>query len=909
MKKSVIIPGLCFAALSTIAFEKTVLAAEPPSVLTSQNVVKSVNVDAGSSLNVRSKPSTNASITMNLVKGTNVTVLSESNGWSKIKANGKTGYVSSKYLAAANTRKPSSVSKPTTNPPKKPSSAKTVTKYVEVDAGSSLNMRNKAATNGTIIAKLAKGAKVTVLSESNGWSKIQANGKTGYVSSKYLAAVNTRKPSSVSKPTTNPPKKPSSTKTVTKYVEVDAGSSLNMRNKAATNGTIIAKLAKGAKVTVLSESKGWSKIQANGKTGYVSSKFLTDKKVQSKPKEKTPAKTVTKYVDVDTDSTLNMRSKASTSGSIVAKLKKGTKVTVQSESNGWSKITASGKTGYVSSKYLTDKNTQSKPTKNPPKQTTPTKTVTKYVEVDAGSTLNMRNKASTSGSIVAKLKKGTEVTVLSESNGWSKITANGKTGYVSSQYLVTSKQTETTTPKTKYVNIASVSGISMYASPSTNASVIVNIGKGVAVLVYSESNGWSKIKVYDQIGYVKSELLSATKPISNNNDQGNQNGGVATGTIMYVNVDAGTNLNMRSSASTNGTIIGKLTRGTAVTFLSESNGWAKITANGKTGYVSAKFLTTELQNANKDSKTTYSEYNLTLDEMVKIQMAANPQTDNKYRTYIREDALKLNSSSKPTVGVVQGSGWNVRGGAGTNFWSVGQVSKGTSLTILSSVKGSDGYTWYEVKYNKTWVNASPDDIKYYLDPSNFVNDPIKSLQFINLSKTTNVQAAEVNDRILSGKGILSGKASSFITAGNKFGINEMYLISHALLETGNGKSTLANGVKVNGKTVYNMYGIGAFDSDPVKAGANFAYNAGWFTPEQAIIGGAEFIAKGYINAGQNTLYKMRWNPDAASSSRKATHQYATDIGWAVKQIAQIHNLYSLVSSYSLIFDIPVYRIL
>ncbi|MED3652199.1 SH3 domain-containing protein [Heyndrickxia sporothermodurans] len=907
MKKSVIIPGLCFAALSTIAFEKTVLAAEPPSVLTSQNVVKSVNVDAGSTLNVRSKPSTNASIIMKLVKGTNVTVLSESKGWSKIQANGKTGYVSSKYLAA-NTRKPSSVSKPTTNPPKKPSSAKTVTKYVEVDAGSSLNMRNKAATNGTIIAKLAKGAKVTVLSESNGWSKIQANGKTGYVSSKYLA-VNTRKPSSVSKPTTNPPKKPSSAKTVTKYVEVDAGSSLNMRNKAATNGTIIAKLAKGAKVTVLSESNGWSKIQANGKTGYVSSKFLTDKKVQSKPKEKTPAKTLTKYVDVDTGSTLNMRSKASTSGAIVAKLKKGTKVTVQSEANGWSKITASGKTGYVSSKYLTDKNTQSKPTKNPPKQTTPTKTVTKYVEVDAGSTLNMRNKASTSGAIVAKLKKGTKVTVLSESNGWSKITANGKTGYVSSKYLVTSKQTETTTPKTKYVNIASVSGISMYASPSTNASVIVNIGKGVAVLVYSESNGWSKIKVYDQIGYVKSELLSATKPISNNNDQGNQNGDVATGTIMYVNVDAGTNLNMRSSASTTGTIIAKLTRGTAVTFLSESNGWAKITANGKTGFVSAKFLTTDLQNANKDSKTTYSEYNLTLDEMVKIQMAVNPQTDNKYRTYIRGDALKLNSSSKPTVGVVQGSGWNVRGGAGTNFWSVGQVSKGTSLTILSSVKGSDGYTWYEVKYNKTWVNASPDDIKYYLDPSNFVNDPIKSLQFINLSKTTNVQAAEVNDRILAGKGILSGKASAFITAGNTYGINELYLISHALLETGNGKSTLANGVKVNGKTVYNMYGIGAFDSDPVKAGANFAYNAGWFTPEQAIIGGAEFIAKGYINAGQNTLYKMRWNPDAASSSRKATHQYATDIGWAVKQIAQIHNLYSLVSSYSLIFDIPVYRIL
>lgn len=70
-------------------------------------------------------------------------------------------------------------------------------------------------------------------------------------------------------------------------------------------------------------------------------------------------------------------------------------------------------------------------------------------------------------------------------------------------------------------------------------------------------------------------------------------------------------------------------------------------------------------------------------------------------------------------------------------------------------------------------------------------------------------------------------------------INEIYLISHALLETGNGSSILANGTMFNGKKVYNMYGIGAYDSNPNYLGAKYAYEQQWFTPEAAIIGGAK----------------------------------------------------------------------
>ena len=44
---------------------------------------------------------------------------------------------------------------------------------------------------------------------------------------------------------------------------------------------------------------------------------------------------------------------------------------------------------------------------------------------------------------------------------------------------------------------------------------------------------------------------------------------------------------------------------------------------------------------------------------------------------------------------------------------------------------------------------------------------------------------------------------------------------------------------------------------------------------KAIVGGAQFIGQSYVKAGQNTLYKMRWNPE-----NPGKHQYATGVTWA-----------------------------
>ncbi len=112
---------------------------------------------------------------------------------------------------------------------------------------------------------------------------------------------------------------------------------------------------------------------------------------------------------------------------------------------------------------------------------------------------------------------------------------------------------------------------------------------------------------------------------------------------------------------------------------------------------------------------------------------------------------------------------------------------------------------------------------------------------------------------------------------------------------------LATGSPLNGQLYYNMYGVGAVDGVAVSEGTRFAAQNHWNTPEAAIIGGAEFTSRNYFSRGQNTLYKMRWNPDSPGR-----HQYATAINWAETQTGIIYKMAINSPNNTIYFDYPVY---
>lgn len=158
---------------------------------------------------------------------------------------------------------------------------------------------------------------------------------------------------------------------------------------------------------------------------------------------------------------------------------------------------------------------------------------------------------------------------------------------------------------------------------------------------------------------------------------------------------------------------------------------------------------------------------------------------------------------------------------------------------------------------------------------------------------------------------LRGMGAAFIEAAKSYSVNEVYLLSHAIWESGWGCSELAGGwtpsedgtVVVNGQsypyyrgtTYYNFYGIGAYDSNALSAGRAMAVKQGWTSPKLAILGAAQWISSNYLrrNSGaQNTLYLMKFDAIGASKGNGIWHQYCTGGNTWVLGISKVmHSCY------------------
>ncbi|SHD84677.1 glucosaminidase domain-containing protein [Staphylococcus argenteus] len=195
-----------------------------------------------------------------------------------------------------------------------------------------------------------------------------------------------------------------------------------------------------------------------------------------------------------------------------------------------------------------------------------------------------------------------------------------------------------------------------------------------------------------------------------------------------------------------------------------------------------------------------------------------------------------------------------------------------------------------------WANATRAQTSSAMNVKRIWESNTQCYQMLNLGKYQGVSVSALN-KILKGKGTLDGQGKAFAEACKKNNINEIYLIAHAFLESGYGTSNFASGRY----GAYNYFGIGAYDNNPNYA-MTFAKNKGWTSPAKAIMGDASFVRKDYINKGQNTLYRIRWNP-----KNPATHQYATAIEWCQHQASTIAKLYKQIGLKGIYFTRDKYK--
>ena len=708
---------------------------------------------------------------------------------------------------------------------------------------SSLNVRSGPSTSYKIVTTVKKNDKVNILQSSNGWYKIEtASGKQGWASSSYISISN------------NDTNNNTNTSENIAIVNTDG---LKFRTGAGTSYSIIKVLNKGEKVEVISESAGWSKVRYDSRLGYVASQYID--------------KTNTNYIikEVNTDG-LNVRTGPSTSYSSIGKLNKGTKVQVISESAGWSKINYNNKIAYVSSGYLKTVSTNTSDTK-------PEDSTEQYKEIKVVNTngLNVRKGPSTSYSSIGKLNKGSNVEVISESAGWSKINYNNTTAYVATMYLdKKTTNTEDSTEQYKEIKVVNTNGLNVRKGPSTSYSSIGKLNKGSNVEVISESAGWSKINYNNTTAYVATMYLD--KKTTNTEDSTEQ-----YKEIKVVNTNG---LNVRKGPSTSYSSIGKLNKGSNVEVISESAGWSKINYNNTTAYVATMYL----------DKITSSEQ--------VPPVVGGDSVENVNGAIINYKAL--NYTLKDHVDV-----------------QYKKALEGGNVISSSISRSSEESTTYVMAQSRAFSPASKSDLEYYLNPGNFTSSNRGMMQFLRLDTYKGgVSESELNSYLnslpkVNGKNtVFYNQGKTFIDAAKKYDIDLIYLVSHAMWETGYGKSVLAQGQTITSYkgntlpqpvTVYNFFGIGAIDKSANVSGAEASYSNGWTSIEKTIDGSAKWIRDNYIKSSkynQNTIYKMKFNYDYS------WHQYATDVNWA-NGISGI--MYKLVSMYdtasNLNFEVPNYK--
>lgn len=403
---------------------------------------------------------------------------------------------------------------------------------------------------------------------------------------------------------------------------------------------------------------------------------------------------------------LNVREKASTSSSIVCKLSKGDKVTIQSDTKGtdgmkWYEISCTSKgvskKGYVRADLVTASGDTA--------SSSSSSSTSNLADADKlyvkGSSVRVRDRASLNGEVVAGLTKGSEVSPKKSKTGddgkeWIKVSCIFKgekvQGYIRSDLLTKEQPAGTVTDNTANNSASYKDGDTLYVTasavrvrrqPSTSETVVANLlqgDKGTYIKEKKGDDGKNWIKISFTINETKYQgYVSAQYLTKDGSAAGNSNTNTSDDEYRYISVSA---VRVRNTASDSANIVGNLLQGDKVKYKKEKKGddgkqWTKISfeMNGERvhGYVHSDTLS--------KSKTSFDQ-------------TSTSQTSNN-------NAQNSGKTMKVRPGVA-----NVRTAATTTSGIAAKLPSGTQVSVVSENTGADGKKWSKISFTYNGNSAT-----------------------------------------------------------------------------------------------------------------------------------------------------------------------------------------------------------
>ena len=373
-----------------------------------------------------------------------------------------------------------------------------------------------------------------------------------------------------------------------------------------------------------------------------------------------------------------------------------------------------------------------------------------------------------------------------------------------------------------------------------------------------------------------------------------------------------------NTSSSSGTIT-YLYKGNELTLLDKNAGsgngctsaWYKVQYGSSVGYVCSQFAKIEVvEEINPDDYKEYSEYlkklgfpDSYITKLVELH-AKYPEWQFKVMNIdLNFDKFVSIEYNPDGLSLIEDTGRYFDGYKSLDSWSYNYL---TNVFYTGFEGGGD-----------VWYAASKQTIAYYIDPRNFL-DSQHIFMFETLSYNNSYHTKEGIQAMLKGTFMETGYADeenkktfadAFIDAALKYNVSPYVLVSRVIQEVGAKGSTIVSGTVSGYEGYYNFYNIkaaGTSASETIAKGLQYAKEQGWNTKYKAIIGGASFLVKDYISAGQDTLYLQKWD---VFGPNYGAHQYMQNIQApyteSVKTYKGYNNMDLLGNAF--VFIIPVFK--
>ena len=295
--------------------------------------------------------------------------------------------------------------------------------------------------------------------------------------------------------------------------------------------------------------------------------------------------------------------------------------------------------------------------------------------------VNVRSKASTSGSVVESLTADTQVTLLGMTGEWYYVfTPSGNTGYIRYDYITLTGSSLIAQGK------VSAGAVNYRTGPATSYATVGQLSQDTLLGIYGMVGGWYKVKAMTtgQDGFISKDYVVITQAVADLTGASPTAtpAGVAATPVPTAIPDGATptpaitpsptatpgptlapnlvatgvinanGVNIRAGASTSTRSYGRLVRNTTLGIYEKVGSWyrVRVSETGLDGYVYAKYVT------------------------------------------LTQLSTVSSSGTASSAGYINASGIVLRAGPDTRYNSLGRLTRNTTVRVTGSFGG-----WYQIE--------------------------------------------------------------------------------------------------------------------------------------------------------------------------------------------------------------------